>query len=100
VSAEESWRTERILDVVLALAMQGAPVMATLQANLRRSTADARRLADAAVPVRLVKGAYREPPDVAHTWGEPTDVAFLRLAHELHAASIELVVGTHDQVIR
>jgi proline dehydrogenase len=100
VSAEESWRTERILEVVLALANQGARVMTTLVANLRRSVADASRLADAAVPVRLVKGAYLEPPDLAHDWGEPTDVAFLRLAHELHAAGIELAIGTHDPVIR
>ena len=100
VSAEESWRTERILGVVLELAREGAPVIATLQGNLRRSEADAEQLADAGVPVRLVKGAYLEPPDVAHPWGEATDLAFLRLAHGLHAAGAELSIGTHDAVIR
>ena len=100
VSAEESRRMERTLEVVLALAREGAPVMATLQANLRRSDVDAERLADAGVPVRLVKGAYLEPPDVAHAWGDPTDIAFVRLAHRLHASGAELAIGTHDPVIR
>jgi proline dehydrogenase len=100
VSAEESRRTERILRVILELAREGAPVIATLQANLRRSEVDAERLADAGVSVRLVKGAYLEPPDVAHRWGDATDLAFVRLAHTLHAAGVELSIGTHDPVIR
>jgi proline dehydrogenase len=86
ISAEESWRTERILGTVLALARAGGPVVATLPANLRRSAVDAERLTEAAVPVRLVKGAYIESPDVSHPWGDPTDLAFIHLAHTLHAA--------------
>ena len=100
VSAEESWRTPRILDAVLALAAQHAPIVPTLQANLRRSAGDAERLGAAGVPVRLVKGAYVEPPEVAYGWGEATDLAFLRLAHALHQSGVELAIGTHDPVIR
>jgi proline dehydrogenase len=100
VGAEDSSRTERILEVVLAMASEGAPVMATVQANLRRSAEDAERLTGADVPIRLVKGAYVEPPHLAHRWGEPTDVAYLRLAHRLHAAGASFSVATHDPVIR
>ncbi len=100
VSAEESHRTDRILEVVLALAREGAPVMATLQANLRRSADDAERLAEARVPVRLVKGAYLERPDIAYPWGESTDLAFLSLARKLHTSGVELAIATHDPVIR
>jgi proline dehydrogenase len=100
VSAEESWRTDRALEAVLALARDGAPVMPTLQANLRRSLRDGDRLIEAGVPVRLVKGAYVEPLDQAHTWGESTDVAYVALAHHLRAAGTELALGTHDPVIR
>jgi proline dehydrogenase len=100
VSAEESWRTGRIIEVVIALGRQGAPVVATVQANLRRSEMDVERLAEAAVPVRLAKGAYLESPDVAYPWGEPTDLAFLRLAHQLRAAGSELAIATHDRVIQ
>jgi proline dehydrogenase len=100
VSAEESHHMPGILEVVLALAREGAPVMATLQANLRRSAVDAERLAEAGVPVRLVKGAYLEAPDIAHPWGDPTDLAFLTLAHKIHASGVEVAIGTHDPVIR
>jgi proline dehydrogenase len=100
VSAEESWRTERIIEADLLLASRNVPIVATLQANLRRTAQDAARLADAGIPVRLVKGAYLEAPEVAHRWGEETDLAFVRLAHRLHAQGIDLALATHDPIIR
>lgn len=99
VSAEESWRTPEIMDLTLALAADGVPVVATLQANLRRSEQDAERLLEAGVHVRLVKGAYIEPPDVAHPWGDETDLAFVRLARRLSEGE-NLVLATHDPVLR
>jgi proline dehydrogenase len=99
VSAEESWRTPQIMELTLALARSGAPVVATVQANLRRSESDAERLVEAGVPVRLVKGAYLEPPDVAHSWGDETDLAFVRIARAVHADG-ELILATHDPVLR
>jgi proline dehydrogenase len=100
VSAEESWRTGRIMELTLALAGAGAPLVATVQANLLRSPGDAERLAEAGVPVRLVKGAYLEPPAVAHPWGDATDLAYLRLAHRLGRDGVALSLGTHDPVLR
>lgn len=100
ISAEESARTPRIIDLTVSLAAQGAAVMATVQANLRRSTADVDRLCGAGVPVRLVKGAYVESRDVAYPWGEPTDLAYVRLAHRIHDAGAQLALGAHDPVIR
>jgi proline dehydrogenase len=75
-------------------------VAATVQANLRRSPADADRLAEAGVPIRLVKGAYVESPALAHPWGDATDLAFIDLAYVIHAAGATLSLGTHDPVIR
>jgi proline dehydrogenase len=75
-------------------------VSATAQANLKRTPGDASRLAEAGVPIRLVKGAYVEEPAVAHAWGEPTDLVFLELAHELHRNGAEVALGTHDPVLR
>ena len=100
VRAHDSSRAERILDMALGLAVDGAPVMPTLQAHLRRSPEDAQRLIAAKVPVLLVKGTTLEPREVAHPWGEQTDVAFLRLARELHAGGVQLAIGTHDPVLR
>jgi len=100
IGAEDSDRAARILEVILALARDGAPVMATIQANLRRSDADAMLLADMGVPIRLVKGAYVEPSEVARRWGEETDIAYVYLAHRLHAAGAEVAIATHDPVLR
>ncbi|MDQ3608415.1 MAG: proline dehydrogenase family protein [Actinomycetota bacterium] len=100
VRAHDSSRVDRILGLVTELAAEGAPVMPTLQANLRRSPEYAAHLIEAGLPVLLVKGAHLEPAQVAHPWGEGTDVAFLRLAHQLHAGGVEVAIGTHDPVIR
>ena len=100
VGAEQAARVDRILDAVLAVARGGGPVAATIQANLRRSPADADKLAEAGVPIRLVKGAYVETPALAHPWGDETDIAFIDLAYALHGAGATLSLGTHDPVIR
>jgi len=100
VGAEQERRANRILAVVLAVARGGGAVSATVQANLKRSWADGQALAEAGVPIRLVKGAFLEDPQVARPRGEPTDVAFLELAHGLHAGGAELALATHDPVLR
>jgi proline dehydrogenase len=100
VGAEEAAVADRVLGLVVAAAEQGLPVEATLQANLRRSPGDAERLAAAGVPVRLVKGAYPEPPDVAHAWGSATDEAFADLARRLRAAGADVALATHDVALR
>jgi proline dehydrogenase len=100
VGAEQERRAERILAAVLAVARTGGAVSATIQANLKRSRADGQALAEGGVPIRLVKGAYIEDPQVARPWGEPTDLAFLELAHELHANGAEVTIATHDAVLR
>ncbi len=100
VGAEEERRSERILRAVLGVARSGGAVSATIQANLRRSRSDADALAQAGVPIRLVKGAYLEDPQLARPPGEATDLAFLELAHELHAGGAELALATHDPVLR
>jgi proline dehydrogenase len=100
VGAEQERRADRILAAVSSVARQGGAVSATIQANLKRSRADAQALAESAVPIRLVKGAYAEDPTVARPWGEPTALAFLELAHELHAGGAELAIATHDAVLR
>jgi proline dehydrogenase len=92
VGAEEAAQTDRVLDLVTA---RGAPIEATLQANLRRSPGDADRLADAGMSVRLVKGAYVEPG--AHPWGEATDRAYAALARRLDARGVDVALATHDE---
>jgi proline dehydrogenase len=100
VGAEQEHRADRILAAVLAVARKGGSVSATIQANLKRSRADVQALAEGGVPIRLVKGAYVEDPRVARPWGEPTDLAFIELAHELRADGAEVAIATHDAILR
>ena len=92
VGGEEAAQTDRVLDLVTA---RGAPLEATLQANLLRSPRDAERLAAAGVSVRLVKGAYVERE--AHPWGEATDRAYVALARRLHERGVDIALATHDE---
>jgi len=100
VGAEELALADSILGCVLAVAGRGLAdrLGATVQANLLRAPADAGTLADAGVHVRLVKGAYVEPS--AHPFGEPTDVAFLRLGHQLAERGAAWSMATHDGRMR
>jgi proline dehydrogenase len=100
IRAHDSDRMERVFRITVTLAAEGAHVMATLPANLRRSDADLQRLIDAQVPVLLVKGASLESAARARRWGEETDLAFLRFALELHESGAEFAIGTHDPILR
>ncbi|VFA91232.1 Proline dehydrogenase 1 [Nocardia farcinica] len=73
---------------------------ATAQANLGRTAADVERLLGTGVHIRLVKGAYLESSDHALPYGEPTDIAYLRLAYRLAAAGAPFALATHDGVLR
>lgn len=97
VGAEDSDQTSTVLDTVLAAHMDGVPIRATIQANLRRSPEDASRLTAAGVPIRLVKGGFPEPLDRALPYGVETNRAFVALAEQVRSAGTGLSLATHDQ---
>jgi proline dehydrogenase len=101
VGAEEALLTDAVLACVLQVAERGLAdrLGATVQANLLRSPLDADALVDAGVHVRLVKGAYVERSG-AHTYGEATDVAFLRLGFHLAGRGAVWSMATHDGRLR
>jgi proline dehydrogenase len=101
VGAEEAATIDAVLACVLAVAGRGLAdrLGATVQANLRRTPGDLEALMEAGVHVRLVKGAYVESAG-AHPYGEPTDVAFLRLAFRLAEGDIPFSLATHDGRLR
>jgi proline dehydrogenase len=101
VGAEEAALTDTVLGCLLEVAGGGLAdrLGATVQANLRRSPADADALADAGVHVRLVKGAYVEGVG-AYPYGEATDVAFLQLGFRLAERGAAWSLATHDARLR
>jgi proline dehydrogenase len=102
VGSEDHGRAEAIVGCVLSVARAGLAdrLGATVPANFRRSPADLERLVDAGVHVRLVKGAFRAPVDLALPSGEPTCIAFLRLAHRLAEVQARFALATHDGMLR
>jgi len=101
VGAEEAALTDVVQGCVLAVAASGLAdrLGATVQANLVRSSADTDALADADVHIRLVKGAYVEATG-AHPYGEPTDIALLRLGFRLAERGAAWSMATHDGRLR
>jgi proline dehydrogenase len=69
---------------------------AVLQAMLFRTEEDAKALAVTGSRVRLVKGAYNEPPAVAHQKKMDVDAAYARCLEILMAGPGYPMVGSHD----
>lgn len=102
VGAEDYSRADAVLACIEAVARQGlaGQLGATVQANFRRAPGDLDRLVKAGVHIRLVKGAYIESQDRALPYGEPTDIAYLHLAHRLAETGAQFALATHDSVLR
>jgi proline dehydrogenase len=69
-----------------------------LQAYLRRTEKDVFQLPPS-VRVRLVKGAYLEPPDVVYQDMTQVDAAYARLFTTLLARGHRIDAATHDQAL-
>ena len=72
-----------------------------LQAYLRRTAADIQRLLPLAPEIRLVKGAYSEPPSIAYQGRHDVDANYLALAVAMLEAQragrrVRIGLGTHD----
>jgi proline dehydrogenase len=70
-----------------------------LQSALLRSEEDARRLSEAGVRIRLVKGAYKEPKSVAYQKKADVDAAFVRIMEQLLRTGTYPAIATHDPAI-
>ncbi|MEU1084079.1 proline dehydrogenase family protein [Streptomyces sp. NPDC005908] len=67
-----------------------------IQAYLFRTEEDARRLAAAGSRVRLVKGAYKEPAEVAYQQKHEIDKAYVRILRTLMEGEGYPMIGSHD----
>jgi proline dehydrogenase len=96
IDMESSAYTDRTLDVVSRLRAEGHDVGPAIQSYLHRSPADVERLAAERVRTRICKGAYAEPPDVAHQDREAIGDAFVALCERLLEADAYPGIATHD----
>ncbi|WP_438291511.1 proline dehydrogenase family protein [Streptomyces sp. HUAS TT7] len=67
-----------------------------IQAYLFRTEADARRLAANGSRVRIVKGAYKEPAEVAYQDKSEIDKAYVRILKILMEGEGYPMIGSHD----
>ncbi len=76
-----------------------ANVGIVLQSYLYRTEADARRASELGARVRICKGAYKEPAEVAYPEKEDVDKCYVRAMHHLMEHGNYPGIATHDEVI-
>ncbi|MGM0388965.1 MAG: proline dehydrogenase family protein [Natrinema limicola] len=98
IDMEDHTTTDATLEAFETVGREhGGSVGVCMQANLRRTRADIKRLADVPGKVRFVKGAYDPPADVAYTDSTRVDQEYrtlLEYAFERYDGGI--AVGSHD----
>jgi len=101
IDMESSEYVQQTLDLFEELWAQHRNVGVVIQSYLRRSASDVARMVRLGASVRLVKGAYDEPPSVAFDDKADTDANFLRLMEQLfsdeaRANGVFPAIATHD----
>ena len=99
IDMEESWYVDRTLALYRQVRAERPNVGVAMQAYLRRTPADLEALLPLKPAIRLVKGAYNEPADVAFPRKADTDAQYFALAERMLAAAqsgMRAVFGTHD----
>jgi proline dehydrogenase len=97
IDMESSAYTDLTLDIFETLWNRGHHNLGVvIQAALKRSEADVRRVCALGGRMRLVKGAYKEPPDIAYARKADVDAAFVRLMQLLLDSGEYPAIATHD----
>ena len=101
IDMEDSSTTTATLEIYRELRAAGLDnVGVVLQARLRRTLDDARALAGLRASVRLCKGIYLEPPELAYTDDDEVGESFVRIAEALVEGGGEVAFATHaDRLI-
>ncbi|HET7568211.1 MAG TPA: proline dehydrogenase family protein [Gaiellaceae bacterium] len=100
VDMEESAHVEATLRIYRSLRASGHEnVGAVLQSYLYRSEDDLASLLPLAPNLRLVKGAYLEPADVAYPQKRDVDAAYVRLLETSLRGAGFTAIATHDEAI-
>jgi proline dehydrogenase len=98
IDMENSPYTERTLEIfetLWGIGYRNAGVV--IQSCLKRSDADIRRVNKLGARVRLVKGAYKEPAEVALQQKADVDAAYVSLAKLLLTDGVYPAIATHDE---
>jgi len=99
IDMESSAHVDRTLEVFDQVWQEYRNVGLVFQSYLYRSEKDVEEAIRRGVRVRLVKGAYNEPPSVAYRRKSDVDAAFRKLAERLLTEGEYPAIATHDERI-
>jgi proline dehydrogenase len=102
VDMEGSAYTQRTLDFVYQLHRtpeNRGCVGAVIQSYMRRAESDIEKLLSEGIRIRLCKGAYKEPPEIAFQAKSEVDANYVKLMKILMKSGIYHGLATHDEKI-
>lgn len=99
IDMEDSSVTEETIRIFLEFRERYEKIGLVLQAYLRRSAADARRVAAVRANVRICKGIYVEPPEIAFQDPEEIRKSYMELVESLISAGCYVGIATHDPAL-
>jgi proline dehydrogenase len=97
VDMESSAHVDRTLRLVMELHQAYGNVRGVIQAYLYRSDQDAVMLCERRIPIRLCKGAYREPASIAYPSKRAVNASYARLLETLLERGVCPAFATHDE---
>ncbi|MDQ4106686.1 MAG: proline dehydrogenase family protein [Actinomycetota bacterium] len=99
VDMEDSPFTATTIQIVLDLYERHENIGAVIQAYMRRSLKDVQRLSGAGVTVRLCKGIYDEPREIAYKDYDTVRQNYILLLEEMLRSGVYVGVATHDEFL-
>jgi len=102
VDMEGSPYTQRTLDFVHELHREpgnAGAVGTVIQSYMRRAEADVEGLLADGIRIRLCKGAYKEPEDIAFQKKSEVDASYVKLMKIMMKSGIYHGLATHDEAI-
>jgi proline dehydrogenase len=99
IDMEDSSVTEETIQVFFECRQEYEGLGLVLQAYLRRSLDDTRRAARARANVRVCKGIYVEPPEIAFQGRQEIRDNYAAMVEELLSAGCYVGIATHDEAL-
>lgn len=96
IDMEGSPYTERTIEMCKRTRARSPAVGTVVQAYLYRTEADVKGLLEAGCRLRLCKGAYKEPPEIAFPKKADVDANFVKLMQLVLPSGIYHGAATHD----
>jgi proline dehydrogenase len=97
IDMEDHTKVDATLDLWRELRPIHDSTGVVIQAALRRSAADVDRLIEEHAPIRLCKGAYKEPAAVAFVDKVEVDQSYAQLMERLLRDGTSVALATHDE---